>query len=76
MIRIHEWIKRERPDMAQICELINFALGGNPSMSLAEFADILDKENVNETYRRLLAAEEKQFSEGDWRNGKNVSKNS
>lgn len=62
-IRVPDWMKREKPSTAEFCELINFALQGNPNMSLAEFAKTLDEENVRATYERIVAAEKAQFEE-------------
>lgn len=61
MITIHNWIKRERPIVAEFCELINSALQNKPNMSLAEFAVQLDEANKETTYARLLKAEKEQF---------------
>ena len=60
-ISVPEWMKQETPVTAQFCELVNFALETNPTMSLAAFAEILHEENVRATVERLEAVEAKQF---------------
>ena len=63
-IGIPEWLKERNPISAQFCEMVNVALAGNPNMSLAEFAAILDFENKRATYENILAAEREQFGSG------------
>jgi hypothetical protein len=60
-IAVPGWMKEETPLTAQFCELVNFALEGDPDMSLAAFAEILHTENVRASVERLEAIEAKQF---------------
>lgn len=60
-IVVPEWMREETPLVAQFCELVNYALEGNPDMSLATFAEILHGENVRVSLERLEAIEAKQF---------------
>ena len=60
-ISVPQWMKQETPLIAQFCELVNFALESDPTMSLAAFAKILHGENVRATDKRLEAVEERQF---------------
>ena len=62
-IVIPEWLRREIPPTAGFCELINFALEGNPNMSLAAFAEQLSKSNVEQSFKRIQRAEKRQFGE-------------
>ena len=55
------WMVEETPLTAEFCELVNFALEGNPDMSLAAFAELLHEENVRASVERLKAIEAKQF---------------
>ena len=60
-IVIPQWLKREQPVCAGFCEMINDTLQTNPDISLAEFAEQLSAANIEESYKRIRAAEEKQF---------------
>lgn len=60
-IIIPSWIKEEKPTIAKFCELINNALEQNPNMSLAQFAQVISKINIEKTIQRVQRAEEKQF---------------
>ena len=60
-ILVPSWMKEVAPVTAQFCELVNYALEGNPDMSLAAFAKILHEENTKASVERLEAIEAKQF---------------
>ena len=60
-IVIPQWLKREQPVCAGFCEMINDTLQNTPDISLAEFAEQLSEANIEESYKRIRAAEEKQF---------------
>lgn len=65
MVKIPALIKRDAPKMAEFCELIDFALQGNPNMSLAEFAEQLHRVNVEKACEILLKAEIQQIYGGN-----------
>ena len=62
-IVIPQWLKREQPICAGFCEMINETLQDTPNISLAEFAEQLSATNIEESYKRLQAAEKKQFGD-------------
>ena len=64
-IVIPNWLKKEEPATAGFCDLVNFALDGNPTMTLEEFAQLLSKTNVERTIKRMERSEEKQFKESE-----------
>jgi hypothetical protein len=46
---------------ASFCDFINLTLKDNPKITLAELAMELDRANKEDTYKRILEAERKQF---------------
>lgn len=62
-IVIPNWMKREEPSKADFCDLVNYALEGNPTMTLEEFAQLISQRNVERTIERMERVEEKQFKE-------------
>lgn len=64
-IVIPNWLKKEEPVSAGFCDLVNFALDGNPTMTLEEFAQLLSETNVKRTIKRMERSEEKQFKESE-----------
>lgn len=60
-IRIPEWYRHENPKLAGMCDIINDALRLNPNMSLLEFAKVLDRNHVEQSYKRIQEAIRKQF---------------
>lgn len=60
-IRIPQWFREENAKLAGMCDLINDALAVNPNMSLMDFAKILDRNHVEQSYKRIQEAVRKQF---------------
>lgn len=63
-ISVSPHLKRTNPFRAQMCELINLALKALPDMTLEEYARMLHKQNQEELYKLIVAAEKKQFEQG------------
>ena len=61
-ISVLQWQKERAPITAGFCEMINDALNSNPSMSLAEFAELLDEENKRASVERLERIEREQIT--------------
>ena len=62
-ILIPDWLRKEFPSVAVICEVMNEALKEHPDMSLAEFAEGLNDTHIRETYRRVSEAVKRQFND-------------
>lgn len=60
-VTVPNWLDREKPNLAEVCHIINDELEQNPNMSLAEFAYKLNDMLVGATYKRLQAVEKQQF---------------
>ncbi len=60
-ITIPDWLKSKNPVTAEFCEIINEALKNRPNMSLAEFAEQIDKVHKERALQRLQDAEAAQF---------------
>ena len=60
-ISVLQWQKEKTPITAEFCEMINEALNNNPSMTLREFAELLDEENKRASVERLERIEQEQF---------------
>lgn len=63
-IEIPNWMKKEAPVSAYVCDLINAALAFKSDMTLAEFAQTLDMANKQWSYERIMEAVKMQFAEG------------
>ena len=62
-ITISKWLKEENPVIAGFCQMINDALKDRPNLSLAEFAEQIDKVNKEYDLKRLQAIEKAQLEE-------------
>ena len=60
-IIIPNFLRRETPILAGVCDMINVALEENPNMSLEEFAKELSAVNQEKARERLEKAIERQF---------------
>ncbi len=60
-IMIPDWMRKERPMTASFCDFINLTLKDNPKITLAELAMELDRANKEDTYKRIVEAQRKQF---------------
>ena len=53
-IIIPDWMKKEMPNEAYMCDFINILLEeGNGSATIAELASALNKKNVDLTYNKV-----------------------
>ena len=62
-ITITERFIRENPVCARFCKIINIALEKNPNISLAEFAEQIDKGNKEYEEIRLRTIIDRQLKE-------------
>ena len=60
-ILVPDWMRREEPIKAAVCDLINADLAGCPKRTLEEFARLLDLNNKQASYIRLREGIRKQF---------------
>lgn len=62
-ISVPDWMRREEPLKAAVCDLINADLAGCPQRTLEEFARLLNRQNVASSYERLQEAVRNQITE-------------
>lgn len=60
-IEVPNWMKKEEPVSAYVCELINAALVFDPKMTLQTFAETLDAANKQWSYERIREIVMSQF---------------
>lgn len=58
------WLKSEEPEIAKTFEVVFAVAEKCPDMTLAEYAAICQQNIKRETYKRIQAAEKKQFGVG------------
>ena len=60
-INVPDWMRREEPVKAALCDLINADLAGCPHRTLEEFARLLNSSNIESTYQRIQEAVREQL---------------
>lgn len=60
-IIIPVWLEEGNPQSAKWCEVINDALQKRPNMSLAQFAEGIDRTVKETSLKRVQEAEKRQF---------------